>query len=250
MDKQNSDILIKATSVAVSDVTTEDLEKINRYTLKPLTADDVAAYKLYMCDNEDDDRNHEPFKAQALHDMKDLFIGKTVLKDHRHSTDSQIGRLFETWIETDPTKITKSGEVHTELHGRFYIPKTAKNADLMADLDAGIRGECSVGFRPTTLICSICGTDNMKSYCHHWPGQTYMTEGGEKQCMMTIEGVKDALEVSLVGVPAQPRSGTHKEVQDELQEKESMEKRASDLSNRMRVAEALFNIQKGEMENE
>ena len=67
------------------------------------------------------------------------------------------------------------------------------------------------------MICSICGTDNMKKYCRHWPGGKYVVEdgtpgGSEKRCLMLLSGAKDAWELSFVPVGAQPRAGTHKSV--------------------------------------
>ena len=35
-----------------------------------------------MGDNEIDDRNFEPFNLNALKDLKKLYIGKTMIKDH------------------------------------------------------------------------------------------------------------------------------------------------------------------------
>ena len=51
----------------------------------------------------------------------------------------------------------------------------------------------------------------MKTYCPHWPGREYTKETGETDtCLMTIDGAKEAYELSLVAVPAQPRAGTVK----------------------------------------
>ena len=84
--------------------------------------------------------------------------------------------------------------------------KTASNADLITEIKAGIKKEVSTGCRPKKLICNICGTDNTKIYCQHWGGVEY--DG--KMCLLTIDGCKEAYELSLVAVPAQPRAGTTK----------------------------------------
>jgi hypothetical protein len=88
--------------------------------------------------------------------------------------------------------------------------RTSRNADLIKEIQAGIKKEVSTGVRPKRLICNICGSDNMKTYCHHWPGREYDKEAGKTTCLMTIDGVKEAYELSLVAVPAQPRAGTIK----------------------------------------
>ena len=88
--------------------------------------------------------------------------------------------------------------------------RTSRNADLIKEIQAGIKKEVSTGVRPKRLICNICGSDNMKTYCPHWPGAEYDKEQGKTTCLMTIDGVKEAYELSLVAVPAQPRAGTVK----------------------------------------
>jgi hypothetical protein len=89
--------------------------------------------------------------------------------------------------------------------------KTASNADLIADIKAGIKKEVSTSCRPKKAICSICGVDNMKTYCSHFWGKEYEKADGTKAtCYFTLDGVKEAYEVSFVAVPAQPRAGTTK----------------------------------------
>ena len=50
----------------------------------------------------------------------------------------------------------------------------------------------------------------MKNYCSHWWGKEYETAEGKKTCYFTLDGAKEAYEVSFVAVPAQPRAGTTK----------------------------------------
>ena len=84
------------------------------------------------------------------------------------------------------------------------------NADLITEIKAGIKKEVSTGTRPKKAICSICGVDNAKTWCAHWPGKEYEMADGKKTCYFTLDGAKDAYELSLVAVPAQPRAGTCK----------------------------------------
>ena len=67
-----------------------------------------------------------------------------------------------------------------------------------------------MGFRASSVICSICGTDNAKSYCRHFPGKSYQKEKGVEQCVFTLASVSDAYEFSLVAVPAQKAAGVRK----------------------------------------
>lgn len=68
----------------------------------------------------------------------------------------------------------------------------------------------------TYIIQIICGTDNAKTYCRHWPGRTYDKEGGPTVCTFKLDGVKEAYEFSLVAVPAQRRAGVSKSYTGEV----------------------------------
>ena len=89
-------VISKVASVSPLAVTDEDLKKINNFTLSPLTADDVFIFKATIADNEQDDRNFMPFNLKALQDLKKLYPGKTMLKDHSRRADNQIARVFDT----------------------------------------------------------------------------------------------------------------------------------------------------------
>lgn len=163
-----------------------------------------------MGDNEIDDRNYEPFNLNALKDLEKLYKGKTMIKDHRRTADNQIARVYDTELVQDETKRTGAGEIYTKLIAKCYMVKTEKNADLIAEIKAGIKKEVSTSCRAKHAYCSICGADNMKHACSHWWGKEYDTVNGKKICYFTLDGAKEAYEVSFVAVPAQPRAGTTK----------------------------------------
>lgn len=201
--------IAKSAEIELQEVTEEDLRKINKFTLSPLKAEDVFTFKTIIGDNETDDRNYEPFNLNALKDLKRLYPGKTVIKDHRRTADNQVARIYDTEMITEP-RLTKAGEPFTKIIAKNYMVRTASNQDLIKEIQAGIKKEVSTGVRPKRLICNICGSDNMKTYCPHWPGREYDKEAGKTTCLMTIDGAKEAYELSLVAVPAQPRAGTIK----------------------------------------
>lgn len=210
-------VICKVANVSPLEVTEADLKKINKYTLEPVKAEDVFIFKATMADNEQDDRNDMPFNLKALQDLKKLYPGKTMLKDHARSADNQVARVFDTELIQDSSKTTELGELHTELIGKMYMIRTESNKDLIAEIKGGIKKEVSTSTVPEKMICSICGTDNMKDYCRHWPGHEYTVEDGsakgkKRRCKMLLSGAKEAYELSFVAVPAQPRAGTHKSV--------------------------------------
>ena len=209
MDYLEEGLIAKSAEIEIQDVTESDLRKINKYTLSPVKAEDVFVFKTVIGDNETDDRNHEPFNLNALKDLEKTYPGKTVIKDHRRTADNQVARVYDTESITEP-RLTKAGEPFTKVVAKNYMIRTEKNADLIKEIQGGIKKEVSTGVRPKRLICNICGSDNMKTYCPHWPGREYDKETGKTICLMTIDGVKEAYELSLVAVPAQPRAGTIK----------------------------------------
>ena len=204
-------LVTKSADVQIQEVTTEELRKINKLTLEPLKAEDVFSFKVSMCDNETDDRNYEPFNLQALKDMKRLYVGKSVIKDHARRADNQVARIYDTELVYEDGKTTKAGEPFARLVAKCYMVKTNSNADLISEIKAGIKKEVSTSCRPKKAVCSICGVDNMKSYCAHFWGKEYEKPDGTKEtCYFTLDGVKEANELSFVVVPAQPRAGTTK----------------------------------------
>lgn len=201
-------LIYKASQLETQEVTAEELKQINKFTLEPLEAADVFTFAAVLCDNELD-RQYEQFTTKALRELQKLFIGRTVIKDHIRSADNQVARIYATEL-VDTGKALKTGEPYLQLKAHCYMVRTESNKDLITEIRAGIKKEGSVGFRAASSICSICGTDNAKTYCRHWPGKSYEKEGGTTVCTFTLAGVKDAYEFSLVAVPAQRAAGISK----------------------------------------
>ena len=210
-------VIQKVANVSPLECTDEDLKKINKYTLSPVTAEDVFIFKATIADNEQDDRNYMPFNLKALQDLKKLYPGKTMLKDHSRRADNQIARIYDTELVQNANKQTELGEIHTELVAKIYMIKTDSNKDLIAEIIGGIKKEVSTSTIPEKMICNICGADNLKVFCRHWPGVEYDTtdatgKSTKRRCKMLLHGAKEAYELSFVAVPAQPRAATHKSI--------------------------------------
>ncbi|MGX4598958.1 hypothetical protein [Faecalimicrobium sp. JNUCC 81] len=255
-DKIEKDFILKAANVETHDATEEDLKKINKFTLSPVTAEEVYVFKTVVGDNELDDRNFEPFNLNALKDLKELYIGKTVIKDHRRNADNQVARIFDTELLQDASKITGAGETSTKLVTKQYMIKTSSNADLIAEIKGGIKKEVSTGCKAKHVYCSICGTDNSKTYCPHYWGREYDTIEGKKTCYFTLDGAKEAYELSLVAVPAQPRAGTTKNygakikdfIEENEKEKNNEMNKESELKLRLKALDS-FLFTKNNMED-
>ncbi|MGN0078874.1 MAG: hypothetical protein ACI36V_08870, partial [Coriobacteriales bacterium] len=196
----------KAAQISATELSPNEMAMINEYALSPLEPEEVFAFKVSMAGN-DLDRDFELFPYATLQKFALLFVGRTVVKDHDHRSDNQIARIYSTnLVEGEPMRMTKGGEIYTELIAKCYMVKTASNADLIAEIKAGIRKEVSLGCRIGKAICSICSKDNVKSYCNHFPGKEYRGE----TCYFSLEDPTDAYELSFVAIPAQQHAGTVK----------------------------------------
>lgn len=194
------------------ELTDEMMEKVNQFTRRGLSKDEIYAFPVILCDNEVD-RDNERFSIDALRKMAELFIGKTGIFDHNPKGENQTARIFDTEVKTYTNKVTSAGEPYTCLIGRAYMVKTNKTADLIAEIDGGIKKEVSVSCSVRKNICSICGADMRKSPCTHIKGAKY----GDKLCCVILDEPFDAYEWSFVAIPAQKNAGVTKKYGTENQ---------------------------------
>lgn len=205
MSEESTKVMRRCGLVKGLNVGDDEMALINKHTLEPLTKEQVFTFEIVACDNELD-RDYERFDEKALKELAKLFDGRTVIKDHRASTDNQVGRVFSAQVVDGDGK-TFDGQPLKQLVVKCYVLDNAANAQIVGDIKAGIKKEVSVGFNPGSVTCSVCGTDRRKSYCGHWWGKEY--DG--KTCYFTLSDIKDAYELSFVAVPAQRGAGVKKE---------------------------------------
>jgi len=192
----------KSAQISGAEVTEADLKLINKLSIRPLTAEEVFVFRVAMCDNEVD-RDFEVFPTSALKGLAKLYKGKTVIANHMWKSENQVARIFETEVVPDDARQTQNGETYAQLVARCYMLRTDTNKDLIAEIEAGIKKEVSVGCAMQSAVCSICGMDNRKTWCQHYNGKEY--DG--KLCYFKLEGARDAYELSFVAVPAQREAG-------------------------------------------
>ena len=190
--------ITKATEAVSSGVPTAvQLEAINAQAKAQLTAEQVYVFSLRLCDDQPD-RDHERFDTAALPGLAKLFIGKTGIVDHRWSADNQIARIFETQVVKE--------EGVSFIKAWAYIRRGNSNDEIIADIEAGIKKEVSVGCAMGRCVCSVCGSEY--GTCGHRKGEYY---DGQLCCGILGEPM-DAYEFSFVAVPAQPAGGVLKAV--------------------------------------
>lgn len=185
--------------------TPEQLAKINQYARRELSAEEVYLFSLVLCDNEID-RDFERFPIASLEKLAELYLGKTGIFDHNPKGESQTARIFDTAVEADPSREAVEGEEYRALRAWAYMMRCDKNADLILEIDAGIKKEVSVGCAVEKTLCSVCGADVRAKPCGHEPGKRY----GNAVCYRELVNPVDAYEWSFVAVPAQKRAGVTK----------------------------------------
>ena len=160
------------------------LAKINAYARTPLTAEAVYCFRVRLCDDRPD-RDFERFDTAALPRMAELFRGKTGICDHQWSADRQVARIFDT-------QVVREDDGASCLMAEAYVLRTERNADLIADIEGGIKKEVSVGCAMGQARCSICGEPY--GTCAHRKGAVYDGE----TCLAVLSEPLDAYEFSFV----------------------------------------------------
>lgn len=174
-----------------------DMAKINAQALVELKAEDVFAFRIRAADDQVD-RDFERFTADALDGLAKLFVGKTVIADHKWKSEMQTGRIYDADVE-------KMGGA-TVLVLYAYMLRNDQTAATISAIEGGILREVSVGCAMGKAICSICGSDKTQVWCEHIRGREY--DG--KQCVVELSQPEDAYELSFVAVPAQRQAGVVK----------------------------------------
>ena len=171
------------------------LEAINGQAKSELQADQVYVFSLRLCDDQVD-RDGERFDTAALPALAKMFIGKTGIVDHKWTSDNQIARIFQT-------EVVKEDRV-SYIKAWAYIRRGGAADEVIADIEAGIKKEVSVGCAMGRAVCSVCGSEY--GACGHQKGEYY---DGQLCCAILKEPM-DAYEFSFVAVPAQREAGVLK----------------------------------------
>lgn len=116
----------------------ETLDKINSFTRRELTEEELYTFPVTLCDN-DVDRDGECFSDKALETMSELFIGKTGIFDHDPRGENQSARIYDTEVVADSEKTTAYGAPYKYLKAMAYMARTDNNKSLIQEIDAGIK---------------------------------------------------------------------------------------------------------------
>ena len=185
----------ETSAVAVGVPNGQQLEKINALAKGNLTAEQVYVFSVRLCDDQLD-RDYERFDTAALPQLAKLFVGKSGIVDHKWSAGGQLARIFDAEV------LTEDGV--SFIKAWAYIRRGGQGDEWIADIEAGIKKEVSVGCAMGASVCSVCGGEY--GSCGHRKGEYYE---GQLCCAILREPV-DAYEFSFVAVPAQREAGVMK----------------------------------------
>ena len=185
----------ESSAVGVGVPTEEQLARINALAKGNLTTEQVYVVSVRLCDDQVD-RDYERFDTGALPALAKLFVGRSGIVDHRWSAGGQLARIFETEVVKE--------EGISYLKAWAYIRRGGAGDEWIADIEAGIKKEVSIGCSMGRSVCSICGGEY--GSCGHRKGEYY---DGQLCCAILREPV-DAYEFSFVAVPAQREAGVLK----------------------------------------
>ena len=175
--------------------TAAQLEKINALAKGTLTEEQVYVFSVRLCDDQVD-RDFERCDAAALPELAKRFVGKSGIVDHKWSAGSQLARIYDTEI------VEQSGV--SSIKAGAYIRRGGAGDEWIADIEAVIKKEVSVGCAMGRSVCSVCGGEY--GSCGHRKGEYY--DG--QLCYAILREPVDAYEFSFVAVPSQREAGVLK----------------------------------------
>lgn len=198
--------LTRSGKKAAGEVSSQQLALINAFSLCDLKADELYVRTFYVCHNALD-RDTEVFDERLLQDFERTLPGKGCFIKHPQGYDGDSGPGEGKWFEAqllsmsqqearellkqpDLTWLDDSDQAMV-LEASMYMVRHPDNDFLLKKLDAGIAGDCSIGFSAKAL--DPIHDSNGDHFGAKWIGP------GE------------ALECSLVWLGAQPGARAHKD---------------------------------------
>ena len=167
--------------------TEEQLQKINQFTRRPFTADEVYIGQLRLANNAID-RDGERYNEEVLQHFNQTIVRKTFLLDHGKYDmgEKGVGKFFDSAIEAvslDEAKSITGEDIELPsgvtdvlfLSPWFYIPKEGVDPKTLVKIDAGVFDYASIGYRAERLVPI---TDQKGSILYYeYQGRGEATEG-------------------------------------------------------------------------
>lgn len=165
-----------------------ELDAINRFSLRPLVAEEVALFTLDLCNNQVD-RHYSRFPDEELEKINTLVPGRPLMERHDMRGSLPRGTFYRSSIHREGDVVSVRPDV--------YVLRTHTNADFILNIEGGVYRETSIGFSFRTPECSACGRDIRT--CDHAPGRSY--DGAV--CHFIMREVIEVIEGSVVASGSQ-----------------------------------------------
>ena len=191
--KGENEVRLAAVEGGASD---EVLAKINAMpgVLRPLTADEIAVRKVWLCNDRPFKDKVRQFPAAELVKLAGMMSGVPVMAAHPSYMPGREGLPLGTSIDG---RVEQDADGVTWLVVRYYVlleQPFANGRGIVNAIDGGQFKEGSIGFMYESLRCSVCARDLFDEDCEHAPGKEY--DG--KMCMAEVTGVLEVDEWSFV----------------------------------------------------
>ncbi|TWT04612.1 hypothetical protein [Planomicrobium sp. CPCC 101079] len=148
-----------------------DLEKINRHTLDPVSAEDVFTFSGNCSNDRMDAYFTRMDPTTTLRNYADDLKNGVSLQEGHNIHVNPYGRSYDGEVITTGDE---SG-ISSSVRGSWYIMRGLtvngnKTDDTIRQIRAGIIRDMSVGFGGGSYRCGSCGKDLWDSDCPHIPG--------------------------------------------------------------------------------
>ncbi|MBB5769108.1 hypothetical protein [Xanthomonas euroxanthea] len=219
---------------SAGDASADQLTSIRQYTLADMPADKLYVRTFAIAHNAID-RDRECFDEALLADFARTLPGKGLFIKHPSGWDGDSGpgkgRWFaaklermsldeaRTLLREPELKFPPGVETAVLLMADAYLVRTAGNADLLEEIDAGVVGDVSIG-------CTV------KDY------ERLVDEQGNELNAWRLVGPGEALEASLVWLGAQPGARAVKGAQRTEEDDVDLQKELNTAKDRILVLEA------------
>ena len=164
------------------------MDEVNRFSLRPLEAGDVAVFTLDLCHNEVD-RHFSRFPDEELDRINEMVPGRPLMERHDLRGSLPRGTFFRSGLHVSGAR--------TSVRPDVYVLRTKENGDFIRNIEGGVYRETSIGFSFQTPECSVCHRDLRT--CDHIPGRSY----GDDRCHFVMRDVREVIEGSVVPAGSQ-----------------------------------------------
>ncbi|MCC6144863.1 MAG: hypothetical protein IT368_13740 [Candidatus Hydrogenedentes bacterium] len=185
---EHSGIIVGLRERPVDDNDDDLLAAVNRFTLRPLAADDFVVFTLDLCHNKID-RHFSRFPEEELEIINELIVGRPLMERHDLRGSLPRGTFFRSRLHREGDVVSVRPEV--------YVLRTPENESFIRSIEGGVYRDTSIGFSFRTPECSICGRDLRT--CDHVPGREYNGDA----CHFIMREVIDVIEGSIVASGSQ-----------------------------------------------